>query len=308
MAKKYHGIIPPIITPVDERENVDEEAFCALLERCVRGGLHGIFVAGTNGECMQLTQRERERAIRIALRQVNGRVPVVCGVMDCSTRRVIDNVKALEQMGGACAAVTPIFYARHTSQDESLRHYEKIAHATQLDIVIYNIPSMTGLALAPATVIRLVEADNIVAYKDSSPNYGGFMQVLAACKDTPFSCLQGVTPQAVSALLMGADGFVPALAPLFPQMFRDAYEAGVSGDARRAWRYNELIRESSKILTLSKNMTAAAKYAISTTGLTHKRVIWPQDGTTPEEEARIDAQIARVNELYVKEKASENRA
>ena len=65
MEKKYHGIIAPIITPVDEHENVDEEGFRALIEHCIEGGLHGIFVAGSNGECMQLTQDEREHAIRI---------------------------------------------------------------------------------------------------------------------------------------------------------------------------------------------------------------------------------------------------
>lgn len=302
MIKKYHGVIPPIITPVDENENVDEEGFRALIEHCIEGGLHGIFVAGTNGECMQLTQKERNRAIRIALDQAKGRIQVVCGIMDSSTRRVIDNLKELEDMGGTCGVVTSIFYARHTSQDESIRHFEAISKASDIDLLIYNMPSMTNLAFTPATVMTIGDMDHVMGYKDSAPNYGAFMQVLAKYKNTPFACLQGVTAQAVSALLMGADGFVPALAPLFPEMFVDAYEAGISGDTERAWRYNELIRESSKILGMSKNMTAAAKYAISTLGLTDKRIIRPQDGTTPAEEEKMDKQIALVNELYAKEK------
>ena len=303
MVKKYHGIIPPIITPVDEHENIDEEGFRALIEHCIQGGLHGIFVAGSNGECMQLTQKEREHAIRIAIDQAAGRVPVVCGVMDTSTRRVIENLKALEQIGGTCAVVTSIFYARHTSQDESIRHFEAISKASNIDLLIYNMPSMTGLAFTPATVMTIGDMDHVMGYKDSAPNYGAFMQVLAKYRDTPFSCLQGVTAQAVSALLMGADGFVPALAPLFPEMFVDAYEAGISGDTARAWRYNELIRESSKILGMSKNMTAAAKFAISTLGLTDKRILAPQDGTLPAEEERMIRQIQVVRELYAKEKS-----
>ncbi len=302
MMKKYHGVIPPIITPVDGHENVDEEGFRALIEHCIRGGLHGIFVAGTNGECMQLTQKEREHAIKIAIDQVAGRIPVVCGIMDTSTRRVIENLKALEQLGGTCAVVTSIFYARHTSQDESIRHFEAISKASDIDLLIYNMPSMTGLAFTPATVMTIGDMDHIMGYKDSGPSYGNFLQVLSKYRDTPFACLQGVTAQAVSALLMGADGFVPALAPLFPEMFVDAYEAGKSGDTARAWKFNELIRESSKILAMSKNMTAAAKYAISSLGLTNGRVIAPQDGTLPEEEKKIDLQIARVRELYAREK------
>lgn len=299
MEKIYHGIIPPIITPVDEHENIDEDGFRALIEHCVEGGLHGIFVAGSNGECMQLTQTERDHAICIAIDQVRGRIPVVCGIMDSSTRRVIDNLKRLEQMGGTCGVVTSIFYARHTSQDESVRHFEAISKASNIDIIAYNMPSMTGLAFTPATVMRIADMPHIAGYKDSAPNYGAFMQVLAKYKDTSFSCLQGVTAQAVSALLMGADGFVPALAPLFPELFVDAYEAGISGNTDRAWQYNELIRESSRILEMSKNMTASAKCAISTLGFTNKRVLAPQDGVLDTEEYAIRQQIDRVNELYM---------
>ncbi len=297
--KKYHGIIPPIVTPVDAKENVDEDGFRKLLENCVTEGLHGIFVAGTNGECLALTQRERNNAIRIALDQVGGRLPVIAGVMDSSTRRVIDNIKALEDMGGTCAAVTSIFYARHTSQSETIRHFERILRETSADLFIYNIPPFTGLKLSPATVLAIAGLDGrVVGYKDSSGAYEELIQVLAVHRETPFSVLSGVTGQAISLLLMGADGFVPALGPAFPRLFADAYAAGKSGDLALAWRYNELVRESSKILGMAKNATAAAKYAISLLGFTDKRVIAPQDGTTPEEEKNIAAKFREVNEAY----------
>lgn len=299
MEKKIHGIIPPIITPVDEKENVDEQGFRALLDYCIEGGLHGIFVAGTNGETMALTQAERNRAIKIALDQVNGRVPVISGVMDSSTRRVIENIKALEDMGGTCAAVTSIFYARHTSQDETVRHFEKILKETNVDLIIYNIQPFTGLNLKPATVLEIAALDDrVVGYKDSSGSYGEFMQVLSMYKDTPFSVMQGLTPQALSAVLLGADGFVPALAPCFPQMFVSAYEVARDKNVELTWKYNELIRESSKILGMSKNATAAAKYAISLRGFTDKRVILPQDFTLPEDEAKIKEKVAEVDAMY----------
>jgi 4-hydroxy-tetrahydrodipicolinate synthase len=288
MKKLYHGIIPPIITPVDKDENVDEQGFRSLIDYCIDGGLHGLFVAGTNGETMSLTQSERNRAIKICLDQVNGRVPVIAGVMDTSTRRVIENIKALEDMGGTCAAVTSVFYDRHTSQDETVRHFEKILQETSVDLIIYNIPPFTGLKLNAATVIKIAELDKrVAAYKDSSGSYAEFMQVLAKYKDTPFSVMQGVTGVAMSALLMGADGFVPALGPAFPQLFAAAYEAGKSGDVKLAWEYNEVIRESSKILGMTRNATAATKYAISLLGFTDKRVMMPQDTIMPEEEEKI---------------------
>jgi len=298
MSKKYHGVVPPILTPVDAQENVDEHGFRAVIDHCIKGGLHGIFVAGTNGETMALTQKERNNAIRIALDQVKGRVPVMSGIMDSSTRRVIDNLKELEQMGGTCAVITSIFYDRHTSQDQTIRHFEAIAKETDIDLVIYNIPPFTGLKLTAATVMKIAEIDNVVGYKDSSGSFPEFLQVLDHYENTPFSVLQGVTPLAVPSLLLGADGFVPALAPLFPELFVKAYEAGRSKNIELAKKYNALIRESSSILGMTKNATAANKFAISQLGFTNKRVIAPQDMIAPEEEQKIIRQIAAVNELF----------
>lgn len=299
MEKKYHGIIPPIISPIDKKENIDEEGYKALLDYCIEGGLHGIFAAGTNGETMQLTQKERDHVIKVTLDHVKGRVPVIAGVMDSSTRRVIDNIKALEDMGGTCAAVTSIFYDRHTSQDETIRHFERILQETSVDLVIYNIPPFTGVKLTADTVLKIAALDKrVVAYKDSSGSYAEFMRVLAAYRDTPFGVLSGVTGQALSAVLMGADGFVPALGPCFPQMFVAAYEAAKSKDVELTRKYNELVRESSKILGMTKNGTAAAKYAISLRGFTSEQVIWPQDTILEEEKVKIQEKVRGIDEAF----------
>lgn len=139
MAKdRYVGVVPPIVTPVDEFERVDEAALRGIVRRCKDVGLHGVFVAGSNGECMALTQAERNRAIRIVLDEAGPDYPVMSGVMDSSTQRVIDNIKALEDMGGDVAVVTPVFYARHATQDETVRHFEEILRHTKVKLMIYN--------------------------------------------------------------------------------------------------------------------------------------------------------------------------
>ena len=297
MKKKYYGVIPPIITPILPDETVDEEGFRRLLDYCIDGGLHGIFVAGTNGETLALTQKERDRAIRIAVEHINGRVPVMAGVMDTSTRRVIDNVKAAEQAGATCCVVTPIFYDRHTSQDETVRHFEQILKETTCDLMIYNIPPFTGLKLTGKTILRIAELDKrIVGCKDSSGSSADFIPVLLKHKDDPnFSVLQGVTYLGIPTMLLGADGFVPAMAPVFPRMFANAYEACVAGDIAKSYKYMDLIAQTSQVLGMSKNATAAAKYAISLRGMTSKQVIMPQDYTLPEDEERIRAKVAEID-------------
>lgn len=299
MDKKYHGIIPPVISPVKSDETIDVEGYKALLDYCIEGGLHGIFVAGTNGETMALTQKERNKIIGVTLEHVSDRVPVIAGAMDSSTKRVIENIKEIEAMGGRCAAVTPIFYDRHTSQEESVRHFSRILDKTSLDIIIYNIPAFTGIKLNADTVIKISNLDKrVVAYKDSSGSYAEFMRVLSTFENTGFSVMQGVTGQALSAVLMGADGFVPALAPAFPEMFVDAYNTAREGNIELTKKFNKLIMKSSEILSMCKNATAAAKYAISLRGFTDKRVMWPQDMIRPLEEERIKKHFKEVEDEY----------
>ncbi|MDR1933805.1 MAG: dihydrodipicolinate synthase family protein [Spirochaetales bacterium] len=295
MRKKYFGIIPPIITPVDENENVDEKGFRGLLRHCVDHGIQGMFVAGTNGETMALTQEQRDRAIKIAIDEVGKDIPVMAGVMDTSTRRVIENIKRLEQMGGTCAVVTSIFYARHTSQDETVRHFEKIAGETNIDLIVYNIPPFTGLKLTAATMSRIAKIDKVVGIKDSSGDFAEFQKLLREyAADPDFCVLQGATASAAAAFLQGADGCVPSIAPLFPELFVQLYEAGTARDINRTLLLNGLVAETSEILEMSKNATASNKFALSLLGYTDKRVIWPQDGATPEEEKAIAAKVELI--------------
>ncbi|MDF2531319.1 MAG: hypothetical protein K0Q65_900 [Clostridia bacterium] len=304
MNKKYYGVIPPIITPVDTHENVDETGFRSLIDHCIDGGLHGIFVAGSNGECMALTQKERDNAIRIAVDQSGSRVPVMAGVMDSSTRRVIDNIKKLEQLGGKCAVITSIFYARHTSQNETIRHFEQISKETNIDLMVYNIPMFTNLDLTVNTMKEIAKFDRVVGIKDSSGNFAAFQQLLTHFAGTDFSVLQGTTAYAMVSMLLGADGFVPSIAPVFPQLFVEAFEAGRSNNIELAMKYDVLLRETSKILGMTKNATSANKFAISTLGYTDKRVIAPQDSILPEEENNIMAKIAEVEKMHAALKAS----
>jgi 4-hydroxy-tetrahydrodipicolinate synthase len=304
MATKYHGVIPPIITPVDENENVDEKGFRTLLRFCVDRGIHGMFVAGTNGETMALTQEQRDRAIKITLDEIGKDVPVMAGVMDTSTRRVIENIKRLEQMGGTCAVVTPIFYARHNSQDETIRHFEAISKETNIDLAVYNIPPFTGQKLSAATIIKIAKLDHVVIIKDSAGDFTEFHKIIREYAQNPeISVLQGVTLQGTGSFLIGADGYVPSIAPLFPELFVAHYETGVNfyrtGDQRvfkKLMVLDALVAETAEVLGLSKNAFAANKFAISLLGFTNKEVIRPLEQISAGEEEKIREKVTAINE------------
>ncbi|NLU23625.1 MAG: dihydrodipicolinate synthase family protein [Clostridiales bacterium] len=294
MKQKVIGVVPPIITPIDEREHVDEKGLRLLIDHCIESGIHGIFVCGSNGECMALTQAERDRAIKIALDECAGRVPLIAGCMDSSTQRVIENIKRFEDMGGQTAVVTPVFYARHATQDETVQHFEEISKSTEADLMIYNIPSFTSQNLTADTVIRISKVDKVVGIKDTSGNFPSFIKLLNYFRDKDFQVLQGSTNLAVPSMLMGADGYVPSLAPLFPRAHINVYEYGRKKDIENAMKWGTIVDEICKIYPMAKSQTASTKYAMSKLGFVDKRVCRPTEKITEDEMARIDAYIKQM--------------
>jgi len=296
--KKLKGVIPPIITPIYENEEVDEAGFRKLLTFCVDNGIHGIFVAGTNGETMALTQNQRNNTIKIALDEVGKRVPVICGVMDSGTKRVIENIKELEQIGGKIAVVTTDFYSRHSCETEIIRHFEHIAKSTNIKIMIYNIPHFVGINISNQTIFKIAEFENVIGYKDSAGNFAQLQNCLQYFekKNKDFKILVGSTEIAAAAILLGAHGYIPSLSPVFPKLFVKLYEAAEKKDIDETKRLNKIVCETSKILKIGKNATAATKYAISLHGFTNKRVLMPAEPTTPEDERKIRELVDEIKE------------
>lgn len=297
MEKKYTGVVVPIITPVNEQEEVDEQGFRKLIRACLDSKLK-IFSSGSNGECMALTQQQRERANAIAVSECAGRSPAMCGVMDCSTRRVIDNIKRLEQDGGTCAVITPVFYARHATQAETVRHFEEIAKHTAIDLIIYNIPMFVIEKIQTQTVYEIAQIDSVKGYKDSGGNFSDFMRCVDHFRGTDFCMLQGTADMVVPSMLMGADGYVPSMAPVFPELYYKLYEYGRDRRIDEALALNPVMFEAQKVLKMTKNATSATKFAIAYRyGFTDKRAIFPSEPIAPAEEQAIVAQIAKVDEM-----------
>lgn len=297
MAKKYHGIIPPIVTPIDENEKVNEGELRAMIEHCVTSGLHGIFVAGSNGECMGLTQAERDHAIKIAIDACGDRIPLMSGVMDTCTMRVIENIKRLEQMGGKAAVVTCEFYARHCTPDETVRHFEKISKNTNLDIFIYNIPPFTNYIMKADTIFRIAEFDHVVGYKDSSGLMVEFNKCLQHFHGTDFVLLQGITGIAGISMLYGADGFVPSIGPIFPKACCKVYEYGKARDIDNLFKWDKILSDCNVIQFLAKNSGTATKYLTSLGGITNARPTSPMEPLTEQEKTLLKQRYDAMMEI-----------
>lgn len=299
LQKKYSGITVPVLTPVLEDETVDEQGYRRLIQYLIDNGVHGVFACGTLGETMSLTQEERDRAIRIAADQCQGKAKVFAGVMDTSTKRVIENIKRIADCGCDAAVITPVFYDRHTSQGEIIRLFEDVAAATDIDLVAYNIPTFVVEKIEPATVAALADIEKVKAYKDSAANFNDTVKVCNALADRPdFSILNGTPVQYMPSALLGCDGCVPGMASMYPKVFVEAYKASLTGDVELMRKFNKLICLAGSVYASAKNGTAAVKYAVSTMGFINERILRPQDGCSPEEKAKVEKQMAICKETF----------
>lgn len=299
LQKKYSGITVPVLTPVLEDETVDEKGYRRLIQYLIDNGVHGVFACGTLGETMSLTQEERDRAIRIAADQCRGKAKVFAGVMDTSTKRVIENIKRIADCGCDAAVITPVFYDRHTSQGEIIRLFEDVAAATEIDLVAYNIPTFVVEKIEPATVAALADIEKVKAYKDSAANFNDTVKVCNALADRPdFSILNGTPVQYMPSALLGCDGCVPGMASMYPKVFVEAYNASLTGDVELMRKFNKLICLAGSVYASAKNGTAAVKYAVSTMGFINERILRPQDGCSAEEKAKVEKQMAICKETF----------
>lgn len=185
------GIIPPIITPMNEDESVNEAELRRQVNRQIAGGVHGIFCFGTNGEGYILNEKEKEKILDAVIDETDGRVPVYAGTGCISTKDTILQSQMAERMGAdVLSVITPSFAA--ASQNELYEHYKAVAEAVDMPIVLYNIPARTGNALAPATVARLSHIPNIVGVKDSSGNFDNMLQYIEQTREQKdFAVLSG---------------------------------------------------------------------------------------------------------------------
>ena len=241
--KEIKGIIVPILTPMHEDETVNYEELVNQIERLIAAGVHGIFVFGTNGEGYILDEEEKAEIIRVAVKAVSGRVPVYAGTGCVSTRDTIRMSRKAKELGAdVLSIITPSFAA--ASQEEIIRHYETVANAVDMPILLYNIPARTGNALAPATVQKLSQVANIVGAKDSSGNFDNILQYIEKTRggDKPFTVLSGNDSLILWTLLAGGKGAIAGCANVFPHTMVSIYEKFMAGDLEGARRAQDSIR------------------------------------------------------------------
>ena len=257
MAIRFEGIFSPTVTPIDEKERVDERGFVNQLNRLISNGVHGIYLLGSSGEFTTLTNRERERALDIAVKAVGGRVPIICCVMDTSTQRVIQNIEIAEQFDVDAVAATPGYYYPSTDDTDLIEFYQTVAASTQLPVFIYNIPSTVKTFIKPHVIAELADTcENIVGTKDSSGDWTNCLNLLALLGDrTDFSIFLGSHVALGAAILFGADGGVVSISNVAPKQAVALYNAAKARDIDEVHRLQKWMLRLSKMYTYGQGVS-----------------------------------------------------
>lgn len=217
------GIIPAVLTPFTESEEVNEEALAQLLERLIAKGVHGVFVVGTAGEFYALSPEEKKRIFRTAVEVAAGRVPVYAGTAAETTRDCVALAKAARDAGADFISVLTPWFAR-LSQEQLYTHYRTIAEQADIPLLLYTNPDRAGNDLATQTVARLAtECENVVGIKDSTGSLTQALDYIAHCPPE-FSVIMGRDTLIYAALVQGAAGAIAATGNIAPDLAVGIYE------------------------------------------------------------------------------------
>lgn len=228
------GVIPPIVTPVDKDENVDEKGLRDVIDYVLEGGVHGVFVLGSNGEFYALDEENQKRAIEITVEQVNHRVPVYAGIGEITTKACIKAAKVIEEAGAdAITILTPMFIK--PNEGEMFRHFEAIANSTKLPILLYNNPDKTTNNISVSLLEKLARIDNIIGIKNTSLDFAQTIEYIRVTKDIEnFRVLSGSDFYIYATLAYGGAGCVAGTANVAPKLVVEIYEKYMAGDLKGA--------------------------------------------------------------------------
>jgi len=228
----FTGVATALITPFDKQGKIDYGKMADLIEFQIAEGINALVICGTTGESSTMTDEEHEDCITFAVKQVAGRVPVIAGAGSNDTAYAINLARhACAEGADALLMVTP--YYNKATQNGLVRMYTEIADAVDKPIILYNVPSRTGVNIEPATYLRLADHPNIAAIKEANGNLSKIVETVALL-DGKLDIYSGNDDQIVPLLSMGGKGVISVLSNVLPRKTVELCDRFFKGDVAGA--------------------------------------------------------------------------
>ena len=282
------GVIPPIVTPVDENENVDVDGLKRVIDHVLDGGVHGIFVMGSNGEFYAFDYENQKIAVETAVKHVNGKVPVYAGTSAITTKECIKLVKMAEEAGADAVTMLPPMFI-NPNEEQMYEYFKTIAEATKLPVLLYNNPGKTTNDISVKLLKKLAQIDNIVGIKNTTMNFAQTIQYIHATKDIAnFKVLGGIDYYVNGTLAHGGAGVVAGTANVAPKLVVEIYEKFVAGDLEGS------MEAQFKLVPLRDAFTygtfpTVAKDCLNLMGMNVGKTVRPVSSCTPEKLEEVKA-------------------
>jgi 4-hydroxy-tetrahydrodipicolinate synthase len=294
--RRFRGIVTPLVTPLVDRDTLDEPGLQRLVEHVIAGGVQGIFILGSTGEAPSLSYRLRCEVIARTCQLVHHRVPVLVGITDTA---FVESLKvaraAADAQADAVVLSTPYYFP--AGQTELTTYVQHLTQELPLPLMLYNMPSLTKVAFEIETLRRLAEIGTILGVKDSSGDLEYFAGLVALRTVRPdWSILIGPEHLLCAAVQLGGDGGVAGGSNVLPRLFTDCYEATVRRDMARAEQLIQQINAFQEIYTVGKYASRyikATKSALSLLGICSDFMAEPFNHFLPPQRAQVRAILQR---------------
>jgi len=227
----FRGTFTALVTPFRDGA-IDEEALHRLINEQIEAGIEGIVPCGSTGESATLSHDEHEQVIKLSIKQARGRIKVMAGTGSNNTREACNLTRAAADAGADASLLISPYYNKPT-QHGHVEHYKAIAAASDLPLIVYNIPGRTGINMTPETIARLAEVPTIVGVKESSGSVDQWLRILQLC-GPEFCMLSGDDAVTVPMMAIGGQGVISVMANVVPARVKAMVDAALAGDFHRA--------------------------------------------------------------------------
>ena len=287
----FKGSMPALVTPFTADGEVDWDRLKGLVEWHIGEGSHGLVPVGTTGESPTLSHEEHGRVIEVVVAAAAGRVPVIAGAGSNSTREGTGLIRHAQKAGADGALVVTPYYNKPT-QAGMIAHFTALHDASDLPIIIYNIPGRSVVDMTPETMGQLAKLPRIVGVKDATGKLERVSQQRITC-GRDFIQLSGEDATALGFNAQGGMGCISVTANVAPRLCAEFQNAMLAGDFATALTYQDRLMPLHEAIFIEPGV-AGVKYAMSRLGLCDPRVRLPLVGVTAPTAARIDAALAHA--------------
>lgn len=287
----FGKILTAMVTPFDQMGNINKQLTSDLIEHLIQTGSDGIVVNGTTGESPTLSNTEKLQLIEWVVEIVNKRVPVIAGTGTNNTQNSVELTKQVSTIGvDGIMAVTP--YYNKPSQRGMIEHFMRIAKATTLPIMLYNIPGRSVVNLTAESIIQLSQIDNIVSVKEASGNLEQIAEIIEGTDDS-FSVYSGDDSLTLPLLAIGGNGVVSVSSHIVGKQMQEMMNEFLNGEIVKAAKIHRKLLPIMQGLFLAPNPTCV-KYALQLQGIDVGDVRLPLISLTDEEKETIKQLLCRI--------------